>query len=152
MTDTTAAPTVESLQAQINQLLAQQAAQAKSPGVVSPHLGILGGVNPASVLGPMGEDGRVLPGQWDTVTGHWLAPDAATAAAEQRATDEASRVQAAKDQVAAENRDKALAIARQELAAEQDLASQVAAANAQLVAEATGTDASTAPFGTPPAG
>jgi hypothetical protein len=157
MTDTQTDPAAQlaALQAQVDKLLAAQAAQAATAAEAIPHHGILNGVDPRTVLGPMGADGRVLPGQWDTVTGHWVDPETAAAQESQRATDEASRVQAAKDQVAAENREKALAIARQELAAEQDLADQVAAAKAELVAQATGTqapDAAPSPFGTPPAG
>lgn len=152
MTDVGVAPDISTvvaeLQAQIAQLLQTQATQQ---GGTSPHAGILAGLPPHTVLGPCDADGRVLPGAWNTSTGLWEDPATAAANKAKADAEQAAAIQAARDQVQAANRAKAIEIAQRELAEEADLAAQVAAVKAELQAAQAGgaPAAAAAPTGPP---
>jgi hypothetical protein len=101
-------------------------------GGTYPHSGILAGHPVHTILGPVDEAGHVLEGAWNTETGLWENPEEAEKNKKKAADDKAAAEQAARDQVQAANKAKAMEIARQQLADEADLAKQVEAEKATL--------------------
>lgn len=99
--------------------------QAAGQGGTFPHTGILAGIAPHTVLGPVGDDGRVLPGAWNVETGLWENPEEAAANAAKKAEDQAAAVEAARQQLAAANEARAIEVARQQLAEEGAFAAEV---------------------------
>lgn len=130
MTDTADLSTVVAeLQAQVAKLT--QTAEANTGGSY-PHTGILAGQPPHTVLGPVDENGKVLPGAWNTETGHWEDADSAAAYQAKKQADAEAAIAEAKAQVQEANRQKAIAEAQRQLAEEADYSKQVEAEKERL--------------------
>jgi hypothetical protein len=143
VTDTVLSPSdlagqVATLQKQLAGVLqTQQTGQ----GGTYPHAAILSGAAAHTVLGPCDENGKVLPGAWNTVTGLWEDPATAEANAKAAAQAQDDQVAAAKTEAQAALVAKARQIAEQELAEEADLGDLVAAQKEELRAAQTASPA-----------